>query len=110
MLKELQQGPKFVEHLYDQYSEKNNQVKVHNTTLSVSLSIKILYINIPEGINIVNPNVELITTLIRIAKYYTLNCKKHIFHFSALLLAKDCCLTALQKSFCWEDESKTSNV
>lgn len=40
-----------------------------------------------RGINIVNLNVELITTLIIIAKYYTLNCKKHIFH----ILAKDCC-------------------
>lgn len=28
-------GRNLVEHLYDQYSEKRNQVKVHNTTVCV---------------------------------------------------------------------------
>lgn len=30
-------GRNLVEHLYDQYSEKHNQVKVHNTTVCVCL-------------------------------------------------------------------------
>lgn len=33
-------GRNLVEHLYDQYSEKRNQVKVHNTTVCVRVCLR----------------------------------------------------------------------